>query len=431
MFQTNIQTHFSKVEKQNHNQNRPISLTPGQIVQGKVVKLFPNNIASLQINGIQLTGVLEAPLTAGERYWFEVKESKGIPLLQVLDAKTIKTAGQAPQAASVERLLQQLGLANVKMAEEFTSFLTKQNINFSKQTIASGSQLLAQLPNTEEALPIIAEMIKKSLPLTKEVYDAIRAVTNGPSLSSQVQGLAGLLETSTTTVAKDIHQQLSQIVKEMAIQPVTGTNQVPEQIRTMIQMLGYGHENGLMERFQGTRTETTSQSDTLKALLLQVQQQDLPLNVKESTSQLLHRLTGQQLLSHDQIGSLHTWLVQLPIQLGSFHTDLAIQWEGKNNKENQLDPSFCRILFYLTLERLEDMVVDVHIQNRILSVTIFNETQKPQALLDVLTPILKKSLHEQEYELLSVMWKPLKAAAQKQHQPYQQKASYQGVDIRV
>ncbi|MBP3952054.1 hypothetical protein [Bacillus suaedae] len=430
MFQTNIQTHFSKVEKQNHNQNRPVSLTPGQIIQGKVVKLFPNNIASLQINGIQLTGVLEAPLTAGERYWFEVKESKGLPHLQVLDAKSSKTTGQ-PQAASVERLLQQLGLANVKMAEAFTSFLTKQNINFSKQTIVTGSQLLGQLPNTEEGLPIIAEMIKKNLPLTKEIFDAIRAVTNGPSLSSQVQGLAGLLETSTNTVARDIHQQLNQIVKEMVIQPVTGSNQLPEQVRTMIQMLGYSHENGLMEHVQGTRTETTSQSETLKALLLQMQQQELPLNVKESASQLLHRLTGQQLLSHDQIGSLHTWLVQLPIQLGSFHTDLAIQWEGKNNTENQLDPSFCRILFYLTLERLKDMVVDVHIQNRILSVTIFNETQKPQALLDVLTPILKKSLHEQEYELLSVMWKPLKAAVQKQHQPYQQKASYQGVDIRV
>jgi hypothetical protein len=70
--------------------NKTFTLTTGQLFQGRITKLFPNHVASLSLNGMKLTARLEAALTVGQRYWFEVKDGKGIPRLKVLDDNSVR-----------------------------------------------------------------------------------------------------------------------------------------------------------------------------------------------------------------------------------------------------------------------------------------------------------------------------------------------------
>ena len=56
--------------------------------------------------------------------------------------------------------------------------------------------------------------------------------------------------------------------------------------------------------------------------------------------------------------------------------DLTLQWNGRRKaNSNEIDPAFCRVLFYLELETLQETFVDMQVQNRIITITVMNENQ--------------------------------------------------------
>src|SRR5690625_4282896 len=84
-------------------------LKPGQIVQGKIVKIFPDNKAQITLGSRSMVAQLEASLTIGERYHFQVKSMDRLLHLQVL-GKPLKKENEI----NVKILLQQLGFKETK-----------------------------------------------------------------------------------------------------------------------------------------------------------------------------------------------------------------------------------------------------------------------------------------------------------------------------
>lgn len=570
-------------------QARPISLMTGHIFQGQITKLYPNNLAALSLNGMKVTARLEAALTAGQRYWFEVKEGTGVPRLRVLDDNAMRQREGLPSQPTAERLMQQLSLPQSKGMESFIRQLSEQQIPFTRQSILTGVQLLEQLHVfNEKGIQTLLGMMGRQLPLTKDSFQAFQAIAQQPSVSQQLQQLSSHLTAAAHPAAQQVSELVSHLLKPGSFQssqsPVLhlltlyadpgmstearqdagqllmrlgvlqkgisetqlynqfkqallhpanreavsqlwpnqvngqGLNlskleaktvfetmiarlsipagkeglpslrqlltlfqaketaadvlarwiQLPTQtlasaerlalqqtleatttyqgstgqerptagahLQSILQMLGYQHEHDVVRFLQGELTKETLFSERLKALLLNLQQQELPQSLKEQVNQTLHRLTGQQLLAQEQTGPFHQLIMQIPLSIGVFQTDMTLQWEGKKKASGELDPDYCRILFYLTLARLEETIVDVQIQNRVVAVSIYNEQEKPQALIDLLIPSLKRSLADQQYQLLSVKWKKMDDVQQPQHTTknvYQQSVSYQGVDVRI
>ncbi len=568
---------------------RPITLTTGHVFQGQITKIFPHNTAALSMNGMNITARLEAALTAGQRYWFEVQEGTGIPRLRVLDDNGVRQREGLPSQPSVERLMQQLGISQSKGMETFIRQLSEQQIPFTRQSIMTGTQVLEQLNQfNDKGLRTLVSMMERQLPLTRETFQAYQAISQHPSISQQLQQLSTQLSQSAHPVAQQVSDLVANLLKPSTIQsaqsPITqllslyagqdasnearqgaeqlltrlgvvreGTSQtqihdqfkqallnpanrdivsqlwpnhtssqgmdlakldakvlfetmisrlsipagkegisqlqnllsllqvredaaqvqsrwiqLPNQplasaermalqqtleavtiflgstgqerttagshLQSILNMLGYQHEHDVTRFLQGDLSKENLFSERLKALLLHLQQQDLPQGLKEQVNQTLHRLTGQQMLAQEQTGPFQQFIMQIPLSIGAYQTDMTMQWEGKKKANGELDPDFCRILFYLTLERLEETIVDVQIQNRFVAVSIYNEQEKPQALIDLLIPSLKRSLGEREYQLLSVMWKKMQEAQKTQQQTknaYQQSVGYQGVDVRI
>src|SRR5690625_6214365 len=65
-------------------QREPHVLRPGQIVQGKILKLYPYNKAQIQLGSQKMTAQLEAPLTTGRQYHFQVQSMDDAIRLKVL-----------------------------------------------------------------------------------------------------------------------------------------------------------------------------------------------------------------------------------------------------------------------------------------------------------------------------------------------------------
>lgn len=55
-----------------------------------------------------------------------------------------------------------------------------------------------------------------------------------------------------------------------------------------------------------------------------------------------------------------------------------------------IDPDYCRVLFYLDLDALQHMIVDMQIQNRIMTIHVTNEHTDLTVIAAPLIGILKE-----------------------------------------
>lgn len=212
------------------------------------------------------------------------------------------------------------------------------------------------------------------------------------------------------------------------------------QLQMFLQQLGLQYENDLRTALTDSRQsqEAAQRTETLKGQLLQFlqAQPNQPTQTLQQAEFLLQRLTGFQLMSQEQHPVQHL-LFQVPFKSGEHYSDITMQWEGKRTKDGQLDEDHCRIMFYLELSSLRDTMIDVQIQNRVVSLTIFNDAEKPEMIQEMFEPILKKRLEEMSYKLSSVRWKrPDSLPADKKitADPYGGKRDYhgyKGVDVRI
>lgn len=142
----------------------------GEVVTGKITKFFPDNKALLQIGAKQVIAQLQTALTAGNTYWFEVKEGGERPLLQVLP----QTAGKQ---ADVSQLIELAGMKPNKTNTDFVEGLLKQQTAFSMPQLKQLLNLLQQKESQpmevkKEALQL---MLQRQLPITENVLQAIIA----------------------------------------------------------------------------------------------------------------------------------------------------------------------------------------------------------------------------------------------------------------
>jgi len=207
-------------------------------------------------------------------------------------------------------------------------------------------------------------------------------------------------------------------------------------LKMLLQQLGLQYETDLRG---GSGAQDAVRAQNLKASLLQFlqQPQNIPQAVKDQAEFLLQRLTGYQLISSEQHGPIQHTLFQVPLKMTDKYQDMTIQWEGRSTPNGSIDEAHCRILFYLTLEAIEETVVDVQIQNRVMTLTIFNENEKPSSIQHIWFPLLKEKLETLDYKLSAIKWKqPTEngsdGSIQQVGQAYQKEDyGYKGVDVRI
>ncbi|SER61625.1 hypothetical protein [Salipaludibacillus aurantiacus] len=208
--------------------------------------------------------------------------------------------------------------------------------------------------------------------------------------------------------------------------------QTQHPLKAFLNQLGLQHENNI-------RSGQLNQEElnTLKAKLIQFlnQSHGLPQGTREQADFLLQRLTAYQLLSSEQQGPVQHTVFQIPVKLSEKYTDLTLQWQGREKNDGTVDESHCRILFYLELETLRHTLIDVQIQNRIMALTVYNESSKPASIQSVWFPLLKEKLASYNYQLSVIKWEKAKEKEGNRSTPAMHVNSfeygYNGVDIKI
>lgn len=198
-------------------------------------------------------------------------------------------------------------------------------------------------------------------------------------------------------------------------------------LKDMVRLLGLDLENRLSAGAGGYDPDTA-----LKPLLLKLLQEEQPPAVRELASQLIHKLTAQQ-LSAAESGPIQHLQIQIPLGFAGMNNDLTIEWNGRRTEKGSIDPDYCRILFYLELEHLSETVVDMQIQNRVIRLSVLNE--RPEVLEKGAAAVmngLKERLAKLDYTLSGLRFeKPASVRTAEKAQAGHRDLHYSGMDLRI
>jgi len=431
---------------------RTTAFQPGQILNGKIVKLFPNGIASLQVGSQKIVAQLEASLEANQRYWFQVQPGEGKVRLKVLASM----AQHARSTDTIASLVKELHIPHTAENLKITTYLLKEQLPVNKDLVEQTARWLKESPTVEAGLEAVKQMVKRELPMSKAAFQAIAAAVIPDSLTESIETLGSLLQKEPLSKSG---QQLAAIIKQLFDNeeypvvssapnaeiaaggqsqkmpndsPLMTTSSFVNHIKELVNRLGYTYEHEIGKFLQGI-SDNPSNSDALKPLLLDFIMEEQAGLVRDKAETILHKITGLQLLAQD-FAPIEQFALQIPLPLMHKTVDLTMQWSGRKCGNGQIDSAFCRIIFYLELEHLHDTMVDMQVQNRIITLTIVNEFEDLKQIAAPYIDILKGNLEELSFTLSSVHFvKHSEHKIKKETQalsPYLT-SRYSGVDIRI
>ncbi|MBY6036111.1 hypothetical protein KUV80_05585 [Fictibacillus nanhaiensis] len=171
-----------------------ISLKPNQLLMAKILEIFPDQSATILYNGATIHAKLEAPLTKGNRYLFEVAENKGTILLKKIDVDTIKS--------TTDQILQKLNVVSSDHMKKAVEFAVSEKIPLTKENvkqIGDLMQLTTGLPFT-----IKKEVIHRMLELQLAAHpDSVKAVANSLTKTTGQAEMVELYESLLPSAHKD------------------------------------------------------------------------------------------------------------------------------------------------------------------------------------------------------------------------------------
>lgn len=398
-----IRNLFKLTESQPQKQ---LLLKENQIVMGHVVKLFPEQKALIQIGSSRLVAQLEAAIHPFEKYWFRVNgiEQKRIRL-KLMKRLEGDTKSQQSVARDLLSLFQQ---RSSKESVMLVNKLLKDNIPMTREQVVAATEIVKQTSKKEmpNAINAIVSAIKKQVPITKEVVKSIAEAQTSVPLVKQIDQL---------------------------FQTLQGEKHQSKAMKQLTTFLFHFIQNSV-EFHVGKNMKELA---VLKQLLIDAKIDASHLGLREQLDQLIQRFHGQSLLQQQESGPALHVMTQIPFFLPNHQTDLTIQWQGKKQEDGKIDPSFCRILFYLQLPALNETLIDVNIQNRIMNITIRNDHTALGELVTLHSEGLKETLRAMDYRLTTVNVRPFEASGELKgirasHVNLSQiPTSYNGVDLKI
>lgn len=151
-------------------------------------------------------------------------------------------------------------------------------------------------------------------------------------------------------------------------------------------------------------------TESLKSALMSLATgADTPPHVKETAQQLIHQITGQQLLlAPERNNSVFTHVTMfIPLKDASGEQTASVQIQTRRGRRGELDADNCRLLFNLSMRSLGDLLVDVQITDKIVSLQLWNDHPAIADLTESSRDQLAARLSEMGYQLLSMRTKPL------------------------
>lgn len=299
-------------------------------------------------------------------------------------------------------------------------------------------QALVQLTSqtvTPEAIQSFKEAVSATIPLQhpdrQKMLMQLDEQAASLKLSQPIDAKTGaaLLQTALAATLQSEDQAAARLAVLMGGEPRPSADPSANFLRDVFRFVGVDHEAMLASKGQA------DSSQTIKQELLKLMGETMPAPIREAAEQIVGRLNAQHILSTEN-GPLQQLVLQAPLQFAEFKGDVTIKWQGKKKNDGKIDADFCRVLFYVDMPNLQNTVIDMQVQNRIVHIHLAADAPVPlmKKASDGAVETLKTALAESGYRLSGVHFKEPQEAAEKAKPPLARimdEEGYMGVDIRI
>ncbi|MFC7061227.1 hypothetical protein [Halobacillus seohaensis] len=196
-------------------------------------------------------------------------------------------------------------------------------------------------------------------------------------------------------------------------------------IKSMIHLSGIHDEPLLLRDLE--HNSSNQRETTVKSLIVQSLQEGGGTKT-EFLKQALNLLNGVQLTSQQDSGPMTQLSLQIPAELLKMKEDAYVNIEGKKNKNGEINPDYCHIMFYLDLTNMEETVIDLMIVDRRVSVTIYNENEIEKTMSRNYKEKLQTGLESLGYNLATIK---VKTTGMEKPSPIARQTEQSGVDLRI
>ncbi len=371
------------------------------------------------------------------------------PSTTAMNNPSVQMASTSTTEPTTERLI-----AALRQVVQVTSTQTTPDISNLKALVAADREMNSQ--QKAMLLPMIDRLTESrpshqaTMEFVREFTHTLLKVTSENAIATPF-GQHAPSEGSAAKLLSLLHQQASQqsAEKMTALIQIAGRSDNPA-IQKMVQMAdaavataidgkamkdalqavirssGFNYEAELA----GKELEPNRLMDAVKPQLVKLLQSSmLSPAMREATENVVMRMNGP-LLQSGESGLQHQLVMQVPLDIFGKRIDSTLQWRGRMKENGQIDSDFARVLFYLDLASMNQTVIDMQVQNRVVTVTVFNEDDTLQAVALPMQNKLKDGLETAGYRLSGIFFKPF-VEEEKPMQNKQRPSDGQGVDVRI
>ena len=236
----------------------------------------------------------------------------------------------------------------------------------------------------------------QSMPFRKEQTMGLPRKLNLENMNAKLSELVRAMEHSQLPISKELIQGAHATVE----QAVNG-KVIKDMMQSLFKSFGFNYEAELQNR----NPDFVKTLEMLKPQLITLLHDSSISHVlREAAEAAVTRLNGS-LLQSGESGMNQQIVMQLPLELLGKRIDATLQWSGRKRTDGKIDADFARILFYLDLESMGKTIVDMQVQNRVVSVTVFNNDDELKHIGSLLQGKLKAGLESLEYRLSGITFK--------------------------
>jgi hypothetical protein len=418
--------------------SQPLSKELGGTIVGKMMESILSKDVSVSDKASLLNVLKEVGLVPKQTTVTNFLSSTQLP----------KTHEKGETKAPIVQLIQQLQQPNQAEVSTLIKSLQIAIQQNSLLTTDAKQQIQQLLQRNEHISPKSQEWPQVAKIITNEVMKAFASASQTMPFQTDQQALTAkdhvlsilTLFTGTKADAKTMHQvtniasqstqqAVQQAVNSAELSVQSGMNHkaIEHAMKQVLTDIGFSFEAKLGQ----TGVNLAQLSETLKPQLLALLHDvNIAVPVKEAADSIVSRMNGLQILSGEN-GPQHQLLMQVPLDFLGKRMDATLQWNGRMKDNGKIDSNYARIMFYLDLASLKETVIDMQVQNRVITVNIFNESDSLQPFAEPFKEALKLGLNSLDYQLSGVFIKSF--IKQEAKTPIDKKAplSSRGVDIRI
>lgn len=358
-----------------------------------------------------------------------------------------QSSSLSSQAGTMLQQLAQTSPEQIKpMLEQVKAWVNNESLlnQNQKQQMQQLISRFEQIPPSKQALDVFAKQMQEQLTKAFGENTATRLFTqNVQGLSAKDQLLSLIKPDSNFTLNDSLLRNLVKVTQnssqpqmqsaltqaEAQVQAAADSKAMEQAIKTVLKGLGVSYEATLANKAGDIQAVAQQMKPQLLAL---IQDSQTPLALRDAAETVMARLNGMQLSSGEN-GHQHQLVMQVPLEFFGKKMDATLQWNGRMKEDGKIDANFARVMFYLNMESLQQTVIDMQVQNRVVTINVFNDIPHLDTLAASLKGTLKAGLAEKEYTLSGIFIKPFAEQNSKNvtKNTNQQDEQQGGVDIRV